>query len=890
MKRIIKITGIILLAIILIIAVLPFAFKGKINEIIKSEANKNLNAKVDFSGLGLNFFSNFPNASVSLNDFCLTGTADFEQDTLFSAKNLAATVNLKSLFGNSGYEISKISLENARIFAHVLENGKANWDITKPADEAETRDSSEFKLLLKSLTVNNSDIIFKNDSSKIEFSMLGLNLNLSGDMTADETRLKTDFTVDDMNFAMSGVPYLSKSKFKGNTELNANLKDMIFTFAESALQLNEIKADIEGSFAFNADESLGLDLKLNAPETQFKDVLSLIPAIYSKDFEGLNASGEVSLDAAAKGRLTEDSVPAFNLALKVGKASFQYPGMPKSVTNINADINLANPGGTADNTTVDIPHFRFEMAGNPFDLSLHLTNPVSDPNFNLHALGKLNLGAVKEVYPLDSMELSGNLDANLKIAARMSAIEREQYDKVEAAGTLVLKDMLVKSSGKNDIKINTANLSFSPRYVDLSAFSAQYGKNDIAASGKLENFIPYFLKNETLKGSLAVNSNYLNLNDFMSNDDAAASDTSAVGVIEIPKNIDFTLNGNFKEVVFDKMDMQNVTGQIVIRDGKAEMKNVAMLALGGKLNINGYYDTGKNPSQPDISLDLDVAEASFAKTFSTFVTIQKLAPIFESLAGNYSTHFEMNSPLGADFMPVLGALSASGTLQSNNVEVSGNPLLNGLATALKNESLKDLKIKDLKLPFTISDGKVATKPFDINFGEGKMNLQGTTGLDQSIDYTANVELAGKLANNYLNNVAVKIGGTFTKPTFSVDAKSLANQALGNLISKATGDEGSATEQISQKVDEEFEKRSAQLRDEAKAAGEKLVAEAEKQGQKLIDEANKTTNALAKIAAVKAAETAAQKLKEEAQKKADQLNAEAEKQIQALEEKKEAAIR
>ena len=312
-----------------------------------------------------------------------------------------------------------------------------------------------------------------------------------------------------------------------------------------------------------------------------------------------------------------------------------------------------------------------------------------------------------------------------------------------------------------------------------------------------------------------------------------------------------------------------------------------MNALGGKMNVSGYYDTGKNPQQPEVSLNVDVQGVSFAQTFSTFTTIKQLAPVFENLTGNYSTQFQMVSPLNKDFMPVLTALSAGGLLTSDNVAVSGNSVLNGLAATLKNESLKNLKIKDLKLPFSINDGRVSTKPFDLNFGDGKLNLQGSTGLDQTIDYTAKINLAGKLSNEYLNNVTVLIGGTFTSPKFSIDVKNTADQLLGNIansILKGDNENVSLSEQVSEKLHEEIEKQTEAIREKAKEAGGKLVAEAEKQGQKLIDEANKTSNPLAKVAAVKAAEAAAKKLKEEAQQQADKLNVEAEIQIKALKDK------
>ncbi|MDR3217609.1 MAG: AsmA family protein [Dysgonamonadaceae bacterium] len=885
MKKFLKITGITLLAIILVLVALPFVFKGKIVELLKSEINKTIDAHVDFGHAGLNFFRSFPNATLSLDNFCMVGINEFEGDTLFYAGNVSTTINLKSLLGSGGYELVRMSADNAKLHAIVREDGQANWNIVKVENEEETSsESSDFKLLLKEVQIDNSAIYYDNDSSRMNLALSDLNLKLSGDMTADETRIKTAFTVSSMNFTMDKIPYLSQSRLAAAMNIDADLKNMKFTLADNHFQLNEIKANLDGWVAFPDAEKTEMDIRLNAPETQFKDILSMIPAIYAKDFKDLKTSGKASLEAWVKGVMTAEMLPAFNAGLHIAEAQFQYPGMPGSVTGIFADMSASNVGGAMDNTVLDIAGLRFNLSGNPFALQLHLSTPMSDPNLALSAEGKLNLDAIKDVYPLEDMDLSGLLDANLKLKTRMSYIEKEQFEKVEASGTLNLKQMNLKSKESDAIQIENANLAFSPRYVDLSALSLQIGKNDIKASGKLENFIPYFLKNETLKGNLAVNSNYLNLNDFMTEDKASASpDSTTVGLIEIPENIDFVLSGNFKQVIFDNLDMRNVVGQITVKDRKVDMKNLSMNALDGNLNVNGYYDTGKNPKQPDVSMTLNIQGASFAKTFSTFVTIRKLAPIFENLVGTFSTQFQLNTPLGENFMPELSSLTASGLLSSDNVEVSGNPVLDGLSSALKNESLKNLKIKDLKLPFSINDGRVTTKPFDIRFGDGSMNLQGSTGLDQSIDYMAKINLTGKLSNNYLNNVNVKIGGTFTKPKFNLDIKDAAGQLLDKIAGSALGSsETGAT--LSEQVDEQIEKQIENIRKQAKDAGDKLVAEAEKEGQKLINEANKLSNPIAKLAAVKTAEAGAKKLKDEAKKQADNLNTEAEKQIQALKDK------
>jgi len=878
MKKFFKITGISLLLFLLILISLPFVFKGKIIELSKKELNKNLNAVVDFKRFGLNFFRDFPHASLSLGDFSVSGVNEFEGDTLFYARSFSAKVNLKSLFGDSGYEISRMNADRVLIRAIVLEDGKANWDITFPSeDTAAAPDTvSHFKLYLQKVTIRRANIYYDDGEANMNAVLKNVDMILSGDMTADETRLHTRFSADELSFVMDKIPYLSKATCDAEMNIQANLEEMKFSFAENTIQLNEIKANIDGWIALLDEGGMDMDLRLHTPTLEFKDILSMIPAIYAKDFKDLKTAGEVSLEASISGLLDDAGIPAFDVQLQVAKAMFQYPGMPQSVSNVGADIRAYNKGGAADNTIVDIKHFHFEMAGNPFDVKLHVSTPVSDPNLQLSAVGHLNLSRIKDVYPLEDLELNGSLDANLQVATRMSYLEKEQYDKVQASGTLHLQNMSVKSETGQDIGIQNAHLSFSPRYVDLSAFSAQIGKNDIAANGKLENFIPYLLKDETLKGNMTVSSNYLNLNDFMTDSPA---DTTAIGIIEIPKNLDLSIAGNFKQVIFDNLDMTDVSGRLFVKEGKVDMKNLSFHALGGSLQVDGSYDTGKNPKQPLVAFDLNMKEVSFAQTFSTFITIQQLAPIFESFLGNFSTTLKFNSALGADFMPLLSSLTAGGLLQSNDLEIKDAPILNGLASALQNESLRDLKVKDLKLPFSISDGKVTTKPFDLRFGGGSINLSGITGLDQTIDYAAKINLTEQFAKGYINNVNVKIGGTFAKPVFSIDAKGVADQLLGKLAESIPGVESTGT--ITEIVNEEFEKQSEIIRQQAKEVGDRLIAEAEKDCQKLMEEANKIANPIARTAAVKAAEIAAMKVREEARKEVDKLNAEADKQIEAL---------
>lgn len=880
MKKALTIAGVVVVVLIVAMIAIPFLFKDKIKTTVLNAANEKLNATVDIKDFGLNLFSNFPNATLSLNDASVVGVGDFQKDTLLSAKSASVTIDLMSLFG-SEYNISKINLDKASIYTKVLEDGRANWDIMKvdSTASASTESESAFKLNLKKITVNDCSFVYQNDSTKMKVTLNKWNGDLHGDFSASETTLNTNSTIGEVTFVMDGIPYLNKIQGVADATINANLDKMQFSFKESNLQLNDLKASIDGTFAMVGKdyEDMEFDLKLNAPDTQFKDILSLVPAMYTADFKDVKTSGTAKLEAYIKGLMHGDSYPAFDVKIMVNDAMFQYPSLPKSVNNINVAMAINSKGGLLDNMIIDISKFSFNLGGNPFSGSLNVSTPMSDPNLKAQAKGTIDLGMIKDVYPLEKgTALNGKMIANLNVAARMSAIEKEQYENVSAAGSLKLSNMTYKSQDMQDVVINDAGLEFSPRYVNLSSLNLKIGKNDLSATGRLENFIAYALKDQTLKGQLNIKSNYLNANDFISSETAGTEETASTTTedIIIPKNIDFVLNAALNQIVYGKMNITNMVGNMTVKNGVLTLNNVGANALGGSCKVSGTYDTS-SPKTPKVNFDLALSKVSFAETFKSVESVQKFAPIFEKLGGTYSMNFKFNTSLGETIMQTLASLTGSGALQTNDVKIEGVEALTALSSSLKTDALKSFSTKDLNLPFTINNGKLNTKPFNVNFGNGGvMKLEGATGLDQSIDYKGTVTLPKSLANHYVSSVPITIGGTFTNPKIGIDTKALVAGAASSAVNELLGGEKGAD--VSAKVSEEKAKQIERIRSEADATATKLVAEAEKQSQALEEKAG--SNPLAKAAA----KAAGKKLVEEAKKQGQNLRDKAEEQIKKVE--------
>ena len=121
-------------------------------------------------------------------------------------------------------------------------------------------------------------------------------------------------------------------------------------------------------------------------------------------------------------------------------------------------------------------------------------------------------------------------------------------------------------------------------------------------------------------------------------------------------------------------------------------------------------------------------------------------------------------------------------------------------------NLSKLNLNDVKASVTFEEGKVVFKPFTIKYKDVAINVAGSHGFDQQMNYklTFNVppQMLGKEAEGLLAKltpdnqkkignlpVVATVGGTFQKPQVSTDlqtvVKDLATQIAKNQINNLT---------------------------------------------------------------------------------------------------------
>ncbi len=871
MKKVFKILALLIVLLLTAAIILPFVFKDKILQIAKEETNKNVNAKINFSdNISLSLFKSFPNFSVGINDLSIVGINEFEGDTLLYINEATATLDLMSVLKGEQIMVRSIVMNAARIHAIILKNGKANWDITKPTDSNQTdkvTEPSKFSVKLKKFESKNSYISYVDNVGNMSSEIDGLNYVLNGDFNQDLFTMKNTFDVERFTFTMAGISYLNKVKGNGFCDVEANMNDMKFAFKNNEININELQFSAEGNFEMKNDDII-IDIKYAAKKNDFKDFLSLIPAIYSSDFKDLESKGKMSFNGTAKGIYNETSMPGFTLKLLVENGWFKYPALPTPVENVAIILNITNPDGNLNNTKIDLSKLHFELQGDAFDAKLLAINPIEDPYIEAYLKGNLNFENIVKIAPMpEGTKLSGLINSDFEAKGKIADIENKKYANFYAGGTIKAEN-IVYSSKELPLGLNIKNamLSFSPELVKLTDFEAKIGNSDMQLNGGLGNFFPYFFGKGNLIGNLDIKSNTIDANQFLSKGEKntnTVKDSTSLSVVEIPSNIDFTLTGNVGKLLYTNMEIDNFNGTVNVSNQKLSFNKVALNTLGANISMDGFYETS-NAKHPTVNFTFGIKNLDIQKAFKTFNTVKKIAPIAEKMKGSFSTNvFKFTTELDSKMMPVYDKLYANGDLILSNAEVSNVEALNKLADVLKRNDLRKLELNDVTIKYEVSEGRIFTKPFLVKAAGQNITLSGSTGLDQTIDYTGTASVSKKdlgAANSAVNdalkqlnqkaatnikmnemiNVGIKIGGTFTKPVVSTNLADIAKSEAENLKNQLA---------------DEVNKKKKELEAQAKAEIEKLKKEAENKATAEIDrikkevetKANAEKNRLKKLA-------------------------------------------
>lgn len=900
-KKVLIGLGAFILILIAAAVIIPIVFKDDIKAAIDKEIAKSINADVvfDADNFDLTVFRNFPNITIEIKELGVFNHAPFEGVALFVVDHMDIELNLKDVLFGDQLSIKGITLDGPQIDIRVLKDGKANYDITYPETEtAEVPDEepTKFSFSIDHWQITGGQLVYDDQSIPFTMSLKGLNHSGSGNFNEVAFDLTTHSVADSVSVSYDGVEYLTNKKALIDAVIGISEEYTLFTFKENQTKLNDFAMSVDGWFKMNEND-FGMDINFKSPENTFKSLLSIVPGMYSKDFEKIETKGDLLFAGFVNGTYSDTQMPAFNLVLNVNEAMFKYPDLPTAISNISLDLLVDNKTGVIENTVVDLKKMHLDFGSNPVDARLLIENmkdyrmdgnvkatlnlaelnqmfpmeglqmkgsysinatakgvydslkkiipainaamtlsngyikssefplPLEDLRFNasvqnssgkmaetviavkdfgmlldgekltaelllqnlddytwdLKAKGGLDLEKITKIFPLEGMTLAGKVKADIQTKGKYSDVEASKYDRLPTSGTASLENFKYNSKDlPYAVTVSTAEALFDPKKIEVRNTKGTIGKSDFALTGAINNYIGYlFSPNETIKGDMNFTSTLLDLNEFMTEtEEAATTDSAAYGVIPVPTNIDFVLHSDIKTVKMMDYTFTEASGDIIVKDGVANMNGIKFNMLGGSFLVNGAYNT-KDLNHPKYDLALKINNLSIQQAASSFSVVQTYAPIAGLVNGNFGTDFKISGELGQDMSPKMNTVNGAGLIKIAQAALTQSKLVSGVTSLTKLSDTEQVSLKDVLMSATISDGKLSVKPFDVKFGDYTTNISGSTSLDGTISYTLKMNVpAGKLGSQlqgFINQntgtksstseipITIALGGTYKDP-------------------------------------------------------------------------------------------------------------------------------
>ncbi|MCB2378587.1 AsmA family protein [Hymenobacter sp. BT635] len=401
-----------LVVVVAAVALTPILFKDKIKQALDQQLAQRVNAKVEYDpgNVSLSLFSTFPDLALSIDQLRVIGKDSFARDTLAYLPSFRVGMDLMSVVRGEQIKIKSIELDQPDISARVLKSGRANWDImiSDSAAAAQGQDTSQVSLAIKGWKVNNGHLRYEDRTIPFSMEMRGLNHSGSGDFTRNIFDMVSQTTADQLSMTYAGTEYISKKKLTADVTMAMDLGKMLFTFKDNKVQLNDFPASFQGSIGLPNATDITYDLTFKALETDFKNILSLVPGVYTEQFKDVEAGGKVAFDGYFKGVQNEVKMPGYGVNLQIKNGMFHYPQLPQAARNINVDMNVDNPSGFTNNVKVNVKQFHLDLGKNPVEGNV-IVDGLEPMKIDGRVKANVDLAEMMKVYPVQDLVLRGQL-------------------------------------------------------------------------------------------------------------------------------------------------------------------------------------------------------------------------------------------------------------------------------------------------------------------------------------------------------------------------------------------------------------------------------------------------------------------------------------------------
>jgi AsmA protein len=734
-----KWVGIFVASVLFLMFIIPVLFPGTISEQVKIFANKRLAGKLNYKKVHLTFFRHFPSLTVSVDDLLLQGSRPFQQDTLLSAKEVAAGINLKNLIFDAEVKIDEIYVNDALANVYVNSKGQANYNVYVSSPSKSPKDTTEkgTSIKLDLIKFRNWHVRYNDHTAKILVDAKGLNYTGKGGLSEDIFDLKTDLNIDQLDFSLNRVYYAKQKSLHADLITRINTNALTFVLRKNELRINDLPLKFTG-FVSILKDGYDLDIKAASEKTTIRDMISVLPPQYLDWAKDTKLAGNSDLFFSLKGKFSEprNLKPNFTARLLVKDGVISSDKAPVPMNNLNVDLNIDFPSLDPEQLGLDLKKLSFDLGEKNNFRAVVTTKGLSEMNVNANIKGAVNLQTLDQALGLKDLEIRGLMNADVK-ANGIFSMDKKLFPKTN--GYLNLKDGWLKTTSyphpiahiNLSAAINNTDGTFSSLGVKITPFKFDFEGNPVFVDADLQNFEDLLYKVRA-KGVLNVGKIYQVF---------AKKGLDVSGLI----TADLSLNGRQSYASTGQYNKLDNKGTLILKNIKA---NTAYLPKPFYLRAGSFEF--ENEKMWFRKFYATYGKSDFSLNGYLLNTINYFLERKGTLHGNFALH--SNYILVDEFMALKNGDNENKSLEVEYAKAE-NPKSSGVVIVPKNLDVsleanakkvefKGLNISQLQGMAAVKNGQIFLKNTSFDIAGSRMNIDARYQDESPL--TANFDVAFKV--------------------------------------------------------------------------------------------------------------------------------------------------
>lgn len=454
MKRVWKIIGItlgsLLGVVLLVIGVaLWLVFTPeRLTPIVRQVADEVITCEHEIGEVELTFFSTFPDFGLRAEGLTIVNpTEGAQSDTLLSAPEVVATVDVMAFLRDENLIVKELSLRDAAVNAYLSADGKTNFDVfALSEDTTATEDTTAFALPFKGLQVDKLAlearcITLVDEADSLAASLYGTSVAATVGGWDD---ILLVLSAPDVSATMGGMPYADHLCVSASLPIGLSKKETVSvkTNAPIVLSVNEFTITLSGTVALG--DSLSVDAKASLDDWQIAPLLALLPSSLTGDLlRDITVDGSVSLAADVKGLYGEGVMPVVEAQIALADGMGKYSGLPYTLENVGllADAHIDLNDSTASRVhirslTATTRHTSVEAQGDVSEL-------MGDMLLDLRLNADVSLPDIAYFLP-ETLRADGQVGGSMAAKIRLSDLTAMRLSRGRISGDLRLRDLDVQ--------------------------------------------------------------------------------------------------------------------------------------------------------------------------------------------------------------------------------------------------------------------------------------------------------------------------------------------------------------------------------------------------------------------------------------------------------------